>query len=707
MSARLACGVSWLALLMASSFLVGGCWETPSRGWYDGGADGGDGCDAGCCDGSSCVPMDSGTRPRELECDDAIDNDEDDLQDCADLDCASHPSCCADGTPLFHEDWGGQDILWDHLPRSSPTPSPARQVEGEGESQVTMLTGWEDTTPHALVRSCVPLALGAELTFDVVATARDSVCDAPWHTPCERHAAVVLSTVRDTAPGQPLLDDLAIRVHGHADVFTGNPSVIHQAMLRITQAGVELGRALIDPGVRYRARLVVTPSSEGSLASLRADLELRRADDLEADPVAVLSVPFVIAQEQLVRGTTDCMEVGGLYAAVEMVGDGARLGPIGARSLACVNPSQFQTSPMGTTTLTSDSLGVPGRYGGAHIGSPTLGSSFNNVSDLSPRWDLFFEATNDAPELALIAPVGYAIAHARTATFGATPADWTTSATPRLGGDPPSCLVGGACSEPSVRDPFLLLRRGSQDVLQDFDLAFAAAAPTGGHTLRLEQEVMFSPNEPLDGPGVLLLEPDAECMDLRDPALVPVLGGSEGYWLFYTCVPSSGLSEIRAARLENDFMRRGGTIARRMVTPSDVGALAAGGVFGAEPIVRSNASGLTLQVWAVARDVEGNTSLVLLSGQVSAVYDTDGGTPRAPTLEALPMLSPYLANPVLRSDDAALGGCAGLCRITGVAVSETAGRHDELRFMVARRVVMNADDVFSELVPLTQTWRAP
>ena len=76
-------------------------------------------------------------------------------------------------------------------------------------------------------------------------------------------------------------------------------------------------------------------------------------------------------------------------------------------------------------------------------------------------------------------------------------------------------------------------------------------------------------------------------------------------------------------------------------------------------------------------------------------------------LETLPTLTPYSANPVLRSNAPALGGCAGLCRITGLAVSETAGEPEELRFVVARRVVMNADTVYSELVPLTQMWRSP
>ena len=128
---------------------------------------------------------------------------------------------------------------------------------------------------------------------------------------------------------------------------------------------------------------------------------------------------FLTTQQGLVRGTSGCMEVGGLYAALEMVGTGAQLGPLRAKSLSCANPSQFQPVPMGAATLTSTSLGVPPGYGGAHVGAPTLGSSFNATTDVQPRWDLLFEATNQAPELDDEAPVGYAIAHSRTTSFGA------------------------------------------------------------------------------------------------------------------------------------------------------------------------------------------------------------------------------------------------------------------------------------------------
>lgn len=709
MSARAVGGVSRLAaLVMASSLLMGGCWETPSRSWYDGGADGGDGCDAGCCGAGCCEDsdcgVDAGARPYEWVCDDNDDNDDDGLEDCADADCASHATCCADGgVELIPGDWSAPelDLLWHHLPRASPTSSPARQTE----DGVVMLTGWDDAVPHALAfHTCVSLALGATLTFDVIATARDTTCETS-PGPCNEYAAMVLTAAHDTAPGQPFFEELAIRVHGDARGIPGRPAISNQAVLRVTQAGVQRGEPLvIDPAVRYRVTLRVAPSVTASRASLQADLELRRVDDLSASP-AILSNIFIAMQDDLVRGTTGCQEVGGLYVGVEMVGNqGARLGPVHATSLTCVNPSQFQTSPAGTTTLTSESLGVPESYGGAHVGAPTLGSSFNDASHSVQRWDLFFEATNEATELDDFG-VGYALAHARTATFGGLPVDWTTSSTPRLGSDPPSCLGGGTCNEPSVRDPFLLLTRSPDDVLQRFDLVFAEEAATGGHTLRVARDVDKSPNAAL-GSSTDLMVSDADCVDLRDPAILPVVGGTGGYWLFFTCVRVSEVGEVRAVRLEDDFSLRDGSV-QRVITPATVGPLAAQGVSGAEPIVRSHATGLTLQVWAVARDAGGTRSLVLMTGQLSAEDVADGGVSEAPPLETLPELHPYLANPVLRSAAPAFGGCPGICRITGVAVSETAGNHDELRFLVARRVFVNADNVFSELVPLTQIWRSP
>ena len=126
-----------------------------------------------------------------------------------------------------------------------------------------------------------------------------------------------------------------------------------------------------------------------------------------------------------------------------------------------------------------------------------------------------------------------------------------------------------------------------------------------------------------------------------------------------------------------------------------------------KPMVRSSAAGLTLQLWLVARDAEGDTSVVLFTGQLPAIMTGDAGLPEAPPLETLPALEPYLANPVLRSNDAVLGGCPGFCRITGLAVTDTAGDPEELRFVVARRVVLGANNALSELVPLTQSWRTP
>ena len=99
--------------------------------------------------------------------------------------------------------------------------------------------------------------------------------------------------------------------------------------------------------------------------------------------------------------------------------------------------------------------------------------------------------------------------------------------------------------------------------------------------------------------------------------------------------------------------------------------------------------------------------VVLAMGQLPSPSDADEGDPAPTPLTTLPSLVPYVANPLLRGDEPVLGGCAGLCVITGVAVSATAGDSDELRFLVARRVVPPDGSAHDELVPLTQMWRAP
>ncbi|MEZ4326662.1 MAG: hypothetical protein R3B40_15715 [Polyangiales bacterium] len=713
MSARRPSIGRWAALLTCA-LLQAGCWPEPPRGWYDAGPDA-----PGCGDGGCCAPLccgdaacdagepDMGTTSREREraCTDGMDNDRDGRVDCDDSDCTDQPACCADGAPLFSESWGpgALEFKWRHLPSTMPTASPARDTS-EG-----ILLGWPDSVPHALLwHRCVPLALGAEVTFDAISVKRTGAC-RPFYEPCNEHAAVVLSPVGDTELGSPLLEDLAIRVHGDSRVaLTTGETVFNQAMLRVTQAGQELGRVDLEPDVRYRVRLSVTPSTYQGAPSLRGDIEVSLASDPEHVPLHTLRELHIGLQAALERQATGCQEVGGLFVGVEMVGDeGGRLGPLATRMLSCANPSQFDDEPDGTATLTPESLGVPASYGGAYLGAPTLGSSFNSAQDTSPRWDLFFEATNEPPELETAADVGYAVGHANTASFGSMLGDWTTSSAPRLGSDPPSCLLTpGPCAGPSVREPFLLVKLGTDDALSGMTLAFARRSATGGHELRIQDDVALSPNAPLGGTEVRPALTATECVDLRDPALVPVGDGS-GYWLFFTCVRGfPQLSDLRAARLNADYSARAEE-ALVVLSSSDVGALAEGGLSGPEPMVHHTAAGTSLLLWFIARDLTGRTTLALAMGQLPSPSDADEGDPAPTPLTTLPSLVPYVANPLLRGDEPVLGGCAGLCVIAGVAVSATAGDSDELRFLVARRVVPPDGSAHDELVPLTQTWRAP
>lgn len=652
-------------------------------------------------------------EPVERDCSDDIDNDGDGLTDCNDFDCDGDDDCCVagGGSIAFEEGWTTADLTfeWDLVPSADPS---LPTVENDGGGPV--LVGWGTDAmlpPNALVRSaCMPLALGAEFTFEAAARVVTTfpqcgiIVGSPT-VPCPAHGALVLTAAGDAAVGARLLDELAIRVHADIAQVPGVLPFAAPAAVRITQGGGELASQPIEPERLYRFTLRVVPAATAGRATLEATLDARFADAAGGAPEFTLG-PFEVTRQDALRTDGACGNIAGLNVAVEMVGAGAMIGPVTAGTLECANPSQFEEPGGVVDVVDSDSLMVPASFGGGGIGSPTITSAFNVNGATVARWDLFFEASNDPPELELSARVGYAIGHGATTVWSADASDWSVGPIPKLGDDPPSC-VSGTCDTVSVRQPFALVERDSSDVLAGFRLTFAVERPDGNHELRIESDVPVQTEFPVTGLGAApVVEPSSTCVDLGDPALFRVgASPAEGYWLVFRCDRDTGRSELWIAKLDSGFGLRPGAVAPLLVPD----ALSLDGVpvyalSSPEPLVRreqDGAGGPVLRMWFVARTLTGQTAVMLATAEPNGDETS---------FDTRPLLVPYPANPVLDSDAAALGGCAGAtCSITSVAVAEdvAAANGDELRVVVARRVNTPDGSIMTELIPLSQLWRLP
>ena len=66
-------------------------------------------------------------------------------------------------------------------------------------------------------------------------------------------------------------------------------------------------------------------------------------------------------------------------------------------------------------------------------------------------------------------------------------------------------------------------------------------------------------------------------------------------------------------------------------------------------------------------------------------------------------------NPLLSNASTLVrSGCLGFeCSITGIAVTPRADDPERLRFLLARRLILDDGSRTDQLIPLEQTWRKP
>lgn len=619
----------------------------------DGGEDGGD---AGV-DGS--VPED---------CESPGDEDGDGFSDCSDFDCIGSPACCDEsmGERLLHEQWQPpspriQDT-WFSLPQSTsvyPSTSAGR---------LTSFNGGAD--PSGIrTRNCIPMVLGTRITtsFQV-----DSSCPEP----CNQFASLVLTAATDTAPGQRILDELAISVDP-VNVLTitrNREPLIAPRMVEGANTGVVLQ---ITPGV-----------TEAGDRVMFATLQVNGTVVPEIDDY------LLMPQRHLVSGVPGCENDAGLYLAVEGVGSGVDVLPIEAQTMQCTNPTELRR----TTIAPIDATTLQMTWATGGVASPALA---HGVSSGFATWNLVVDGTNVERSQERFSNVGFALGYQTTTAWSVWTAP-TSPMVPYLGPNPPHCADGTCTPGRAVRDPALLLITNMDGdvvnaravVAQSIDridmvgrsrYALHRVDSFLGPARSILPTPMLSPDSYMVGDG------GPHCTSLRDPTLVHATSTStDGYWMLFTC-ERAGAPEIHAVGVLDSGAVVEGT-ETIVLTRDDVPAFGPLGVRAPEAIAVDRSGERLVRVWFRALGAESSIGLAqaVLAGP--------------PTLrQPFPDLVLYPSNPVIRRDDLECSDCD----VTGLAVAQEVDMSGiptpRIRILVARVLQPDGDAVY-QLVPFDQYW---
>lgn len=623
----------------------------------------------------------------ETRCADGRDDDMDGLTDCADFDCAGDPSCCAAGSPVLTEDWTAADLTsaWNELPSSMP--SIPRRGGGGGDRYLEAFE--PDDIPRGLVADqCLPMAIGLSLTVELEPKG-DTSC--PTGMRCDQRAAVILAPANDVLEGRWLTDDLALVMHANGH-------------FEITQNGSAIKSHEFEPNQRVRLELTVSPGvgSRGEPAMFATVAFQVVGGGMDFENVLV-SRQF-LRQAQLIADAGGCERIPGLYLGVQGQGDSVFVRDVAASTRRCVNPSQFQAPVGENVTLRYDDLNFS-TFAEGGMSAPTLTSS-RNVAAGPVRWDLLVSGTNADPNLENTLHVGWAVGHGRSTNWDALP--WDSSVTPKVGDDIPSCIGGMVACDGlvSLREPSLVANVDGSGILSSLTAAFARELdPTPGDrdsfAIYTVANVMLSPGTPMTVPATPTLTaaqvPGEACDSLRDPALLP-LESDPGYWLFFTCKKNGVADSIHAVKLRGDFSLQmdGSDPVHQVVVDSSISSYAADGVSGPEPILDRTATPFpVIRLWFVARARGAVRAVALAQAEEK---------PMTSFAAELPPFVEFGANPILTSDNVALGACPDECPLFGLAVTRRVDDPGVVRFLVARRVNDSVDGLVDELVPLEQFW---
>ena len=627
----------------------------------DGGPDADAGEDAGVDAG-----VDGGCRLEqvlETDCEDGKDNDCDGAFDCFDLDCRGDAICCRGG------DSSAECLSSTAFQRLPIGASSVRFMAGDCSATDTLIEFGPPGFTRALVsQECKPINFGMEVsaTFELDESCAAGTCD---------YAALALTPLRALADGDPLVSELRVVVSADGSVS-------------IDRAGTSIGTSL------------ETPLRAGDEAEVRIDLE--PAPDERGRDVLFATVDVVGRGRLLERtavmplDTLRCIAPTGngvgLYVAIEGAGSDVHVvGPLATTERACSNPSQFRPQ--------ADALDTPAACAPGGAGAPALVSYCRaQCTTASPQLqtDLWVDASEDQRADETIRFVDYGVcgyvAQQPGLPSGTVGDDWA------LRGSTSGFLWSIAPEWRSGREPTLLpiSTDGVTTRVQQLWYAYAERVEEGLEQYAIHGgRVDTTPSvRPVRADTPLLAPAQVGCASLRDPLWIAHYAAAagppevDGAWLLFTCEQSGGAPRsIRAVRFDRDLERLPGSPVT--VLSSAIGTYAERGVYAAEGFAERGDGEHTVRLWFTVRDGRGRVRLAYAQG-------------RSDDLDALPVMEPYSANPILAGDSAILGGdCSGGCTLTGASVTPSTELVDYYQFVIARSRITATGPVH-DLVPLLQ-----
>lgn len=620
------------------------------------------GLDAAAADASNLDALeldargpDASTMRVERVCDNRMDDDGDGYSDCNDPDCFGSDACCdsTSGISLDAEFGSSVPPLWEG---SGVT------LESAGERT---RFGFADSRAFLVRRICVPMALGARISFTL---AGGGVTPARF--------ALVLTPRPERGPSG-FLDELALRfdqsmrmqVTRSGAAFPLVESCVHGSDAGESLDGGRQDSVQLSGGDGATVVLDLRPSVVGGQTALLAKVSVQnRSGPCSMATVVLDDVPIFLAD--LVRtedGTSSCEESPGLFLALEGSGPstfafvGSPTPRLEVRSRQCATPAVFSVPRVVVEAPDVVPSGSGGDFAAGGIGAPDLAHDGRN------QWQLVFDASAEdrATEIfrRLTTRIGLA---SGTALSGQTfPSFWTPATSS------PTDLGPGNVREPSVRDLssvglFTFFARESSESNR-YDVV-SGLLERSGNASGLRIALAHRPRTDA-GPDVDAGVAVANCDSLREPVAVaaPVLDGSGGandVWLFARC-DAAGASRLVLFEGNRDE-------GFRLLSDNPLDNMAVGDRIVAADALRGPRGALGL--WVLARDATG-------VAEVHFFVDEATNRGRAPNLQ------PFAGNPILRDGDPILGRCpAGhVCSMTSLAVGtevDESGR-DRLRFLFA------------------------
>lgn len=564
------------------------------------------------------TPPDAFVRPRESNCANTLDDDDDGLIDCADPDCASDArECCMPmGVPaIVNEDWcdGLLSSLWNGDARPSVVGANCR-IEGAIDDR------------SMVYDRCVPLAAGVSIQVAL-----------SWSGPCTDCSTTLALSPVDRPGPSGLLETLALTLHEDAG----------ELVMDLSRAGTRLGR-IPSLSTMFVATLRLFPALDDSgNPVIRVTVEI--GGDVELGPLDALAYPDDLSDESL-----GCEGTRGLFVGLATSGIAGRVGQLVVQPQECSNPNDF--APVGGRTATwleATDLGFDGSASSAWTaGGIGSGAAVGLRVGGDIEWHYLFDGSNLNRANDGDRDLGFSIGGAFAPEPGIDTFTPRVSGGPVAGHEAPTCDGGPEpCGMYDFHDPTVLApRRRDGSVTGTVTAVWSSRTDATHSTLVRDAFTSFTTlSELLSATPTVV--PTGTCEQAAHPAILSV-SETGPHLLVFTCD-----DEVWGMGIDNTFAPL--FPAQRLITTESLGLpLGALDVDGA-------VFGGVYRLWVVGRDARGLTRVSLADGRIP------------PAAGDVPTFTSFGGNPVLSIDDpvfhAGPDACVGRCRITGIGVAREPG----------------------------------